>query len=141
MCFHRQPVRNQTLMQTEAVSAVRWAIAPASGRGAAEVQSPTATGLPAGGAHLTLGVPPVSDASVQASLSVRSIGETFSHGMRSSFTAQPMADLIAASKKSDLSALTVALVRVTDASNGANLLMKMATQVNNGVKTLTSQSG
>jgi hypothetical protein len=61
--------------------------------------------------------------------------------MRSSFTAQPMADLIAASKTSDLSALTVALVRVTDASNGANLLMKMATQVNNGIKTLTTQSG
>jgi hypothetical protein len=128
-------------MQPEAISAVRWAVAPGSAKGAAEAQLSPASGLPGGGAHLTLSVPPVSDPSVQASLSVRSVGETFAHGMRSSFTAQPMADLIAASKTSDLSALTVALVRVTDASNGANLLMKMATQVNNGVKTLTSQSG
>ena len=128
-------------MQTEAISAVRWAIAPGSGRGTADAHSQPPSGPLGAGAHLTLSVPPVSDASVQASLSVRSIGETFSHGMRSSFTAQPMADLIAASKTSDLSALTVALVRVTDASNGANLLMKMATQVNNGVKTLTSQGG
>ncbi|MFN7395083.1 MAG: hypothetical protein ACK5RW_02170, partial [bacterium] len=128
-------------MQPEAISAVRWALSPGTGKGAAEAPLQPASSLTGSGAHLILSVPSVRDPSVQASLSVRSIGESFSHGMRSSFTAQPMADMVAATKKGDIAAMTVALVRVTDAANSAHLLTKMASQVNNGIKTLTSQSG
>jgi hypothetical protein len=139
--FPEQGTHKKAPMQPEAISAVRWAVAPSSAKGATDVQLTPAPGLLAGGAHLTLSVPPLLDPSVQASLSVRSLGESFAHGMRNSFTKQPMADLLAASKTSDTAAVSVALVRVIDATNSASMLMKMGSQINSGIKTLTSQSG
>jgi len=128
-------------MQIEAVSVVRWSPTPGA-QGASEIQGPDASTLSRLGAHLEFGAPsPAPDAPLAHSLSLSSLEASFKHGMRNSFTTQPMAEMLDAQKRGDVSAMTVALVRVTDAANSVSVLTKMTSSVTNGIKTLTTQSG
>lgn len=128
-------------MQVEAVSIVRWSVTPGT-KGTSEMQGPDASTVSRLGAHLEFSAPAPAPGTPQAqALSLRSLETSFKHGLRNTFTTQPMAEMIDAQKRADLPAMTVALVRLTDAANSVSLLTKMTSSVNNGIKALTTQGG
>lgn len=128
-------------MQIDPVSVVRWSITPGA-KGDASMEGLDASTISRLGAHLEFSAPvPAPHSPTGQALTMRSLETSFKNGMKTSFTTQPMAELIDAQRRSDLPAMTIAMVKVTDAATNVSLLSKMTSSVINGIKTLTTQSG
>jgi hypothetical protein len=73
-------------------------------------------------------------------MSLRSLGSAVQSGFEHSFMTGPMTNLISATQNHDPAQMTVALAKLTDASNTAGLLTRIAKVTSEGIKSLTQQS-
>ena len=73
-------------------------------------------------------------------MSIRTLGAAVQSGFQQSFLSGPMNNLIAAAQSHDTVQMTVALAKLTDASNTAGLLTRIAKVTGEGIKSLTQQS-
>lgn len=136
-----EPLRGISIMSIQPISAVQLNQHFSAATREMDAYRRSLSAIPLSGAHLALGAPEVGDRDVQESLTLRGLGQSISHGMRSSFTSKPMTELTAAVNANDTYGMTIALANLTEAANTVGLFSKMAAQVSQGIKSLTTQSG
>jgi hypothetical protein len=121
-------------MQRDAISAISSVSAKSF-----EAYVPSDAG--SGGAHLTVSAPLVTNQDVQSSLSLRSVESAFKHGMNHSFATGITEKIISASQQGDTPQLMRLSAELMNATNAVGLARRIAEELKQGVRQLTSGNG